>query len=70
MWESKDSDEFKGKAERRYLQEEFKNILNPEIGKYDKGYELDDEEEGEEEDEEKEESVDEDRSELFKEDGK
>ena len=53
---------YEAKAAKGYLLEGFKSILNPEIGKYNKGYELD-----EEEDEEKEESVDEGISALFKE---
>ena len=45
-----------------YCIKQFSHLVHPEIGKYNKGYELD-----EEEDEEKEESVDEDISALFKE---
>ena len=41
----KNFDKFKEKAARRYLLEGYKKILNPEISKYEKRYELDDEEE-------------------------
>ena len=63
----KDYKKLKGKMMERYLIEEFKNILNPKIDKYEYGYELDDEEENEEESEEEEKSVDEDIGSLFKE---
>ena len=63
--EVKDFKKFKDKMMERYLTEGFKDILNPNIDKYENGYELDDEEEYEEESKEEEKSMEKHINDFF-----